>query len=392
MAVVGCRGLPTSFWEILGHAVLYGQTFSHVKHCCSRVVIVVVNGIDVAECDGDVAAGETDGSHAVAMNRWQLREKRVTSVRDRKFKYRIRGQTEVKIYVFTMLAQPGQGCPSRKIGSRSLTRTDIRRLTPATGRSSVLGFFIGVLRGAGATIASFLSYAMEKRLAKDGFTFGKGNAKGVAAPEAANNAAAVGSFVPLMTLGIPGSATTAILLGALLVFGVQPGPLLLNERPEIFWGLVASMYIGNVVLLVLNLPAVPVFARLLRTPQAILLPLIVVFCVIGVYGLSFSTFDLWLLVAFGVVGLLLRVNGFPLPPLILGLILGGTAEVSMRQALQISAGDWSTFLTRPVSATLLSLAALSVLLPVLGAVRRRRHERSHRRGGDADRRTASRTV
>lgn len=272
--------------------------------------------------------------------------------------------------VFSMLVRKSKGGASDRVSSLWMTKKDARAIAPVTARSSVAGFFIGVLPGAGATVASFLAYSIEKRLAKDGASFGKGNIKGIAAPEAANNSAAVGSFVPLMTLGVPGSSTTAILLGALLVFGVQPGPLLLTDRPEIFWGLVASMYIGNIVLLVLNLPLIPLFARVLRTPQAILIPLIVVFCVIGVYGLSFSTFDLWLLIGFGMIGFLLRTNGFPAAPLILGLILGGIMERSMRQALQISSGDWSTFLTKPISAALLTLAALSILLPLLGSLRR----------------------
>jgi putative tricarboxylic transport membrane protein len=233
----------------------------------------------------------------------------------------------------------------------------------------VLGFFTGVLPGAGATVASFLSYSMEKKIARDGDTFGKGNPKGVAAPEAANNAAAVGSFVPLMTLGVPGSGTTAILLGALLVLGVTPGPTMLTANPDMFWGLVASMYVGSVVLLVLNLPLIPVFAKVLNTPRAVLVPLVVVFCVVGVYGLSFSVFDLGLLAAFGVIGFLMRRNDFPAAPLILGLILGGLMETNMRRALQISGGDWGIFATEPISAGLLAVALLS-LLPALVRARR----------------------
>ncbi|GAB3109754.1 tripartite tricarboxylate transporter permease [Streptomyces calidiresistens] len=294
--------------------------------------------------------------------------------------------------VFVMVTRRGAPAPDATVTSLRLSRRELRTIGGPTARGSVLGFFTGVLPGAGATVASFLSYAMEKRVARDGKTFGEGNIKGVAAPESANNGAAVGSFVPLMTLGVPGSGTTAILLGALLVLGVQPGPLMLDERPEIFWGLIASMYIGNLVLLILNLPLIPLFARVLRTPQALLLPLIVVFCVVGVYGQSFGVFDLWLLVGFGLLGFLMRTNGFPAAPLILGLILGGLMERSMRQALLISSGDFTVFVTKPISATLLALAALSLLAPLVGVWRRRRAralrgaaERAHdgARPGDA---------
>ncbi|MBB1255676.1 tripartite tricarboxylate transporter permease [Streptomyces alkaliterrae] len=274
--------------------------------------------------------------------------------------------------VFVMLLRRGQGGGDGTITSLRLSRRELKEISGPTGRGSVLGFFTGVLPGAGATVASFLSYSFEKRLAKDGKTFGKGNIKGVAAPESANNGAAVGSFVPLLTLGVPGSGTTAVLLGALLVLGVQPGPLLLDEQPDMFWGVVASMYIGNIVLLILNLPLIPLFAKVLKTPQALLLPLVVVFCVVGVYGHSFSTFDLWMLIGFGVLGFLMRANGFPAAPLILGLILGGLMEKSMRQALLISSGDLTTFVTKPISATLLALAALSLLAPLYGAWRRTR--------------------
>ncbi|RNL84656.1 tripartite tricarboxylate transporter permease [Halostreptopolyspora alba] len=274
--------------------------------------------------------------------------------------------------VFTILARRTAAGSDGTVTSLRLTRGEIGQMAPAAGRGSLLGFFAGVLPGAGATVASFLGYSAEKRIARDPQTFGTGNIKGIAAPESANNGAAVGSFVPLLTLGVPGSGTTAILLGALLVLGVQPGPLMLTDRPEVFWGVVASMYVGNIVLLVLNLPLIPVFAKVLKTPKALLVPLVVVFCVVGVYGLSFSVFDLWLLLGFGVLGYLMRQNGFPAAPLILGLILGGLMEESMRQALQISNGAWSIFVTQPISATLLALAVLSLAGPLLRALRQRR--------------------
>lgn len=272
------------------------------------------------------------------------------------------------------LALQRTATPQQAVGSLRVGRDELRTIAPATGRGSLVGFFTGVLPGAGATIGSFIGYGLEKRIAKDADTFGKGNAKGLAAPEAANNAAAVGSFVPLLTLGVPGSGTTAVLLGALLVLGIQPGPMMFVDRPEVFWGVIASMYVGNVVLLILNLPLIPLLARILRTPRPLLLPLIVVFCVLGVYAVSFSVFDLWLMLGFGVIGFLMRANGFPAAPLILGLILGSLMEVSMRRALQISGGDWSVFASKPISAGLLVVAAVSLLLPPLLARRRARRE------------------
>jgi len=269
--------------------------------------------------------------------------------------------------VFYMLLRGGGGKeqPRNAIGSLKLSRQEMRQIAPPVGRSSLLGFFTGVLPGAGATIGSFLGYSMEKRLAKDGDTFGKGNIKGVAAPEAANNAACTGSFVPLLILGVPGSGTTAVLLGALLVMGVSPGPMMLEQRPDVFWGVVASMYIGNIMLLVLNLPLIPLIAKILDMPRPLLLSLILIFCMIGVYGTSFSVFDLLLLLGFGLLGLGMRLFGFPAAPLILALILGNIMEESMRRALQISGGDWSVFIDKPISLILLSIAALSLLLPLV---------------------------
>ena len=268
--------------------------------------------------------------------------------------------------VFYMLLHGagGKERPRNVIGSLKLSRSELKNIAGPVGRSSVLGFFVGVLPGAGATVASFLGYSMEKRIAKDGDTFGKGNIKGLAAPETANNAACTGSFVPLLILGVPGSGTTAVLLGALLVMGVAPGPMMLEQRPDVFWGVIASMYIGNIMLLILNLPLIPLIARILDLPRPLLLSLILIFCMIGVYGTSFSVFDLLLLLGFGLLGLGMRLFGFPAAPLILALILGDIMEESMRRALQISGGDWSIFIDKPISLALLSIAVLSLLLPL----------------------------
>ncbi|WP_377887613.1 tripartite tricarboxylate transporter permease [Alkalihalobacillus sp. R86527] len=251
------------------------------------------------------------------------------------------------------------------VGSLKITRKEAKEISGPIARHSVLGFILGVLPGAGATIASFMSYITEKKISKNPSTFGKGNIKGLAAPETSNNAATSGAFVPLLTLGIPGSGTTAVLLGALLVVGVQPGPLMLTDHPDVFWGVIASMYLGNIFLLVLNLPLIPFIARILYIPKALLISLVIVFCMIGVYGVSFSTFDLILLLAFGIIGFIMRMLNFPAAPLILAFILGGMMEQSFRQALTISNGNYFTFLNSNVTVSLLILSLLSLLVPLI---------------------------
>jgi putative tricarboxylic transport membrane protein len=223
-----------------------------------------------------------------------------------------------------------------------------------------------VLPGAGATIASFLSYGVEKSLARDPVPrFGQGNIKGLAAPEAANNAACTGSFVPLLTLGIPGSGTTAILLGALIAYGIQPGPRLIVDEPQVFWSVIVSMYIGNLFLLALNLPLIPYLARLLLIPRSILIPLIMFFSMMGVYLVSFNTFDLYLIVLVAVSALVLRFLGFPMAPLLLGFILGGMLEDNLRRALTISDGNWTFLIDRPITVVLLIIITLTLLSPAI---------------------------
>ena len=250
------------------------------------------------------------------------------------------------------------------IGQLKITKGEVKEITPPIARHSITGFILGVLPGAGATIASFIAYLTEKRISRHPSSFGKGNLKGLAAPETANNAACSGAFVPLLTLGIPGSGTTAVLLGALLVVGVQPGPLLLTEHPDIFWGVIASMYIGNIFLLILNLPLIPYIAKILYIPKPMLISLIIVFCLVGVYGVSFSVFDLYLLVAFAALGFVMRLLSFPAPPFILAFILGGMMEQSFRQALTISNGSLLTFIERPISLALIIIALLSLTIPI----------------------------
>ncbi|KRS11850.1 tripartite tricarboxylate transporter TctA [Roseovarius atlanticus] len=241
-------------------------------------------------------------------------------------------------------------------------------------RSSIIGFFIGILPGTGASVASAVAYGTEKRINDDEKTFGTGDVRGLAAPEAANNAAAGGAMVPMLTLGIPGSGTTAILLGALLMFNIQPGPMMFTQRPEVAWGLIASMYIGNVALLVINLPLVGLFARMLTIPQHYLTPLIAILAFIGIYTIVGNPFDLLLITGLGVFGWFLRKLDFSLAPVILGFVLGSLFENNLRRALSISGGDWSILVQDYKSVTLYVLAVLVVIAPIWLARRARRME------------------
>jgi len=232
-----------------------------------------------------------------------------------------------------------------------------------------MGFLIGVLPGAGSTIASFLSYGAAKAFSRHPEKFGTGVIEGVAAPEGANNSETGGALVPLLTLGIPGSNTTAILLAALILWGFKPGPLLIQDNPGLFWGLVTSMYVGNVMLLVLNLPLVPLFAQILRVPYFILYPGILGISIVGVYSVSNSLFDVWLLGLFGLLGYAMRKLDFPTAPLILGMVLGDGFERALRQSLMMSEGDLAILVTRPLSATMLFLALLILIVPWINKVR-----------------------
>jgi putative tricarboxylic transport membrane protein len=255
-------------------------------------------------------------------------------------------------------------------GLRNLLPTlqDLKDSRFAFANGSIVGFLVGVLPGGGSTIASFISYGIEKAVSKRPEQFGTGVIEGVAAPEGANNSETGGALVPLLTLGIPGSGTTAILLAALVLWGFKPGPLFISENPSLFWSLVASMYIGNLMLLVLNLPLVPLFAQVLRTPAYILYPVILGVSMVGVYSVSGSVFDVGLLAGFGLLGYLMRKLDFPSAPLILGLVLGGALERALRQSLMMSEGSLSILVGRPISAVMLSLALLILLMPVFSRV------------------------
>ena len=232
-------------------------------------------------------------------------------------------------------------------------------------RGSILGFFLGIIPGGGAIVASFASYAIEKKVSKHPEEFGKGAIAGVAGPEAANNAAAGASFIPLLTLGIPSNAIMAIFLGALMIHGLQPGPLLMTRAPDIFWGTIVSMYIGNGMLLVLNLPLIPLWVMVLRVPYYLLYPLILLFCMIGAYSIGNNAADVIIMLIFGIVGFLMRKFRYDAPPLVLALVLGGELESSLRQSLMLSRGDFSIFVTRPITLGFLIVAALLLIVPIV---------------------------
>ena len=255
-------------------------------------------------------------------------------------------------------------------GWRNLLPTgqDLKDSRFAFANGSIVGFLIGVLPGAGSTIASFISYGLEKAVSRRPQEFGTGVVEGVAAPEGANNAETGGALIPMLTLGIPGSSTTAILLAALVLWGFKPGPLFIPENPTLFWGLVASMYMGNLMLLVLNLPLVPLFAQALRAPVYVLFPVILGISLVGVYSASGSLFDVWLLAGFGLGGYLMRKLDYPSAPLILGFVLGAPLERALRQSLMMSDGSLSILVSRPVPALMLSLAVLILLIPLIGKV------------------------
>ena len=262
------------------------------------------------------------------------------------------------------------------VGKTFVSMKDLALVKWIIVRCSMLGFFIGVLPGTGASVASAVAYGTEKRIAgKGGENFGKGDIRGLAAPEAANNASAGGAMVPMLTLGIPGSGTTAILLGALLLFNITPGPLMFQQRPEIAWGLIASMYIGNIALLVINLPLVGFFARLLTIPQKYLTPLIAVLAFIGVYSVVSNPFDLYMIIGLGLFGWLLKKMGFSLAPVILGVVLGNLFEDNLRRALSISGGDWKVLLESTSSIVIYVLTVLILFVPPLyGRLKKNRVE------------------
>ena len=253
---------------------------------------------------------------------------------------------------------------------------DFKDMAPAVLRGTSLGGILGILPGGGALLAAFAAYALEKKIGlRPGETpFGKGNIRGVASPESANNAGAQTSFIPLLTLGIPPNAVMALMVGAMTIHNIQPGPQVMTNNPELFWGLIASMWIGNLMLVILNLPLIGIWIKLLKVPYHLLFPAIVLFCAIGVYSTNNNTFDIWMVGLFGFIGYLFNKLGCEPAPLLLGFILGPMMEENLRRALLFSHGHWSTFVTRPLSAGLLAAAALLLVLVLLPVIKKKREE------------------
>src|SRR5580765_5957435 len=254
------------------------------------------------------------------------------------------------------------------------TLPDLKTAAGAIGRGTVIGSLLGILPGGGAIIASFAAYTLEKRVSKNPSRFGRGAIEGVAAPESANNAAAQTSFIPLLTLGIPPNAVMALMVGAMTIHGIVPGPQVMQKQPELVWGMIASMWIGNLMLLIINLPLVGIWVRLLRVPYRLMFPCIVIFCAIGIYSVNNAPVDVVLAGVFCLVGYWLIKHDFEPAPLLLGMVLGPLMEENLRRALLISRGDWSVFVTRPLSAVLMAIAASLLVLAVLPSLRKKRDE------------------
>lgn len=253
---------------------------------------------------------------------------------------------------------------------------DIKLMTPAILRGTALGSMLGILPGGGALLAAFAAYTVEKKtkLKPGEVPFGKGNIRGVAAPESANNAGSQTSFIPLLTLGIPPNAVMALMVGAMTIHNIQPGPQVMTSNPELFWGLIASMWLGNLMLIVLNLPLIGIWIKLLSVPYRWLFPAIVLFCALGVYTTNNNTFDIWMVALFGVIGYIFIKLGVEPAPLLLGFILGPMMEENLRRALLLSRGDWSVLVTRPLSASLLAVAAVLLIIVLMPAVKAKREE------------------
>jgi putative tricarboxylic transport membrane protein len=254
------------------------------------------------------------------------------------------------------------------------TRQDLIDASGSVARGTVVGSLLGILPGGGAVIASFAAYTLEKRMSKTPQHFGTGVIEGVAAPESANNAAAQTSFIPLLTLGIPPNAVMALMVGAMTIHGIVPGPQVMTKQPELFWGMIASMWIGNLMLVVINLPLVGLWVTLLRVPYRLLFPSIIVFCCIGVYSINNSPFDVRIAATFGVIGFWLLKHDFEPAPMLLGFVLGPLMEENLRRAMLIARGDATVFFTRPISAVLLSIAIILLIIAALPKIRRRREE------------------
>src|SRR5436305_844376 len=263
---------------------------------------------------------------------------------------------------------------SAKITGLWPTMKDLKDSSGAIARGTIVGSLLGILPGGGAVIASFAAYTFEKRISRNPQKFGAGAIEGVAAPESANNAAAQTSFIPLLTLGIPPNAVMALMVGAMTIHGIVPGPQVMTKQPELFWGMIASMWLGNMMLVIINLPLVGLWVSLLRVPYRLLYPAILVFCYIGIYSINDAPADVIIAAVFGIIGYLLVKHEFEPAPMILGFVLGPLMEENLRRAMLIARGDWTVFITRPISATLLALALFLLVLAVLPSLRAKREE------------------
>lgn len=259
----------------------------------------------------------------------------------------------------------GDGLAKTKVNGLKLTMKDILSVLPTSFRGAILGFISGVLPGAGASLGSFISYTLEKKVVGDKGQFGKGDMRGVAAPEAGNNGAASGALVPMLTLGVPGSGTTAVLLAMLVSLNVTPGPMLFQQNGDLVWGVIAALFVGNLVLLLLNVPMVGIFVKLLSVPPKYLMPIVTLVAAVGIYSVSHSALDLYFMVGFGVLGYVLRKVQIPLVPVILGMLLGPEMEKSLRHALLLSDGDWSILFNSGLSISLWVVAVLGLILPMI---------------------------
>ncbi len=274
--------------------------------------------------------------------------------------------------LYNLEARHGKPHVPAKVANIWPSGKDIRQSSGAIGRGSLIGFFLGVLPGGGATLSSLVAYAVEKRRSKTPERFGRGAVEGVAAPESANNAAATSSFIPLLTIGIPANASMAMLFGALLILGITPGPQLVDERPDVFWGVINSMYIGNIMLLILSIPLVGIFVRVLRVRAAILAPITALITILGVYTINNSVFDIFVMIGFGILGYLMKKTGFEPGPMVLAFVLGSLLESSFRRSMLIFEGDPTGFVTRPISGTIIAFIVLVIALPVVKQVIARR--------------------
>jgi TctA family transporter len=261
-----------------------------------------------------------------------------------------------------------------KVGRLMPSKEDFKRMWPAVMRGTALGSFLGILPGGGALLSSFGAYTVEKKISKHPEQFGKGAIEGVAGPEAANNAGAQTSFIPMLTLGIPGNAVMALMIGALMIQGIAPGPQVMNEKPELFWGLIASMWVGNLMLVILNLPLIGMWIKLLTVPYRYLYPSILVFMAIGVFSLSNNPFDVLIMAIFGVIGYVCVKLECEPAPMILGFILGPLMEENLRRAMLLSRGDPTTFITKPISAGFIIASVLLLVIVALPALRKKREE------------------